>query len=123
MPEVTISIGGRNFQVACQAGEEHFLQAAAKLLDQEASTLVDQIGRMPEARLLLMSGLLLADKTAALEDQLREKEAELQAAQQELQAMSENPKTIEVPVISQDAIDSFADIAARAEALAAQLER
>jgi cell division protein ZapA len=123
MPEVTISIGGRNFQVACQAGEEHFLQAAAKLLDQEASTLVDQIGRMPEARLLLMSGLLLADKTAALEDQLREKETQLQAAQQELQAMSENPKTIEVPVIPQDAIDSFADIAARAEALAAQLER
>ncbi len=123
MPEVTISIGGRNFQVACQAGEEHFLQAAAKLLDQEASTLVDQIGRMPEARLLLMSGLLLADKTAALEDQLREKETQLQAAQQELQAMSDNPKTIEVPVIPQDAIDSFADIAARAEALAAQLER
>ncbi len=33
MPEVQIKIGGRPFQVACQEGEEHFLQAAAQLLD------------------------------------------------------------------------------------------
>jgi len=33
MPEVNIEIGGRTFQVACQTGEEHFLQSAAALLD------------------------------------------------------------------------------------------
>ena len=31
MPEITIQIGGRNFEVACQDGEEHFLQAAAAI--------------------------------------------------------------------------------------------
>ena len=69
MPEVRISIGGRDFDVACQEGEEHFLQSAAKMLDAEASVLQDQIGRMPEARMLLMAGLMLADKTAGVEDQ------------------------------------------------------
>ena len=63
MPEVQISIGGRPFTVACQEGEEHFLESAAKLLDNEASTLMDQIGRLPEARMLLMAGLMLAAAT------------------------------------------------------------
>lgn len=70
MPEVSISIGGRSFDVACQAGEEQFLHAAAKMLDDEAQVLVDQVGRMPEARMLLMAGLMLADKTANLQEKL-----------------------------------------------------
>ena len=58
MPDVKITIGGRQFDVACQEGEEHFLHAAAALLDAEAQTLVSQIGRLPEARMLLMSALI-----------------------------------------------------------------
>ena len=47
MPELRITIGERPFTVACQEGEEHFLQAAAGMLDQEAMALKDQIGRLP----------------------------------------------------------------------------
>ena len=47
MPEVTIQIGGRGFEVSCQEGEEAFLHSAAKMLDDEAQVLSDQIGRMP----------------------------------------------------------------------------
>lgn len=71
MADVTISIGGRDFEVACRDGEEHFLQSAAGMLDNEASALNDALGRMPETRMLLMAGLMLADKTASLEDQLK----------------------------------------------------
>ena len=42
MPEVTIHIGGRSFEVACQDGEEHFLHSAAKMLDDEAQALAAQ---------------------------------------------------------------------------------
>ena len=45
-----------------------FLRAAAALLDAEAQPLVAQMGRLPEARMLLMAGLMLADKVAAHED-------------------------------------------------------
>jgi cell division protein ZapA (FtsZ GTPase activity inhibitor) len=70
MPEITIHIGGRDFEVVCKDGEEPFLQSAAALLDTEAQALTGVMGRIPEARMLLMSGLMLADKTASLEDQL-----------------------------------------------------
>ena len=57
MPEVNVVIGGRDFSVACQEGEEHYLKSAAGMLDAEASALAAQIGRLPEARMLLMSEL------------------------------------------------------------------
>ena len=122
MPEINVSIGGRLFEVACQDGEEHFLRTAASMLDAEAAVLVEQIGRMPEARMLLMAGLMLADKTAAVEDQIREmtgRVEELEAALAEAQA---NPVRVEVPVIPEIIFDTFAEIAARAEALASSIE-
>lgn len=71
MADIKIAIGGREFEVACRDGEEHFLQSAAGMLDNEASALNDALGRMPETRMLLMAGLMLADKTASLEDKLK----------------------------------------------------
>ena len=71
MADVKINIGGREFEVACREGEEHFLHSAAGMLDNEAGALNEALGRMPETRMLLMAGLMLADKTARLEDQLK----------------------------------------------------
>lgn len=122
MPEVQIEIGGRSFDVACQDGEEHYLHAAARMLDEEASVLAAQIGRIPEERMLLMAGLMLADKTASvqdklseLEDRMAEKEAELAQLRD---APTPEPTRVEVPVVPEDMTDALAEIAARAEALA-----
>lgn len=68
MPELTIRVGGRPYQVACQDGEERFLESAAALLDRQATHLTDQIGNLPENRLLLMAGLMVADQMAAVKD-------------------------------------------------------
>jgi cell division protein ZapA len=124
MPQVEITIGGRNFEVACQEGEEQFLMTAAAMLDVEASSLSTQIGRMPESRMLLMAGLLLADRTAGLEDKVREAEgraAQLQA-QMEITQAGGSVENIEVPVVSSDVIDAMTQIAAQAEALADDVE-
>lgn len=122
MPEVQIEIGGRNFEVACQAGEEHYLHAAAKMLDEEAAVLAAQIGRIPEPRMLLMAGLMLADKTAGLQDKLREAEDRLAEKDAELDQLRNAPapeaQRIEVPVVPEAVIETLAEIAARAEALA-----
>lgn len=126
MPQVEIAIGGRTFEVACQEGEEHFLHSAAAMLDVEASHLAGQIGRVPEARMLLMAGLMLADKTAGLEDKVRELEAgaaNLRAQMESLQSQpAPEPVRIEVPVVPAAVMDTLAEIAARAEALADQVE-
>ena len=124
--EVQVTIGGRTFEVACQQGEEQYLYSASGLLDAEAQVLVDQIGRMPEARMLLMAGLMLADKTAGLEERLREAEDHIGALQGQLRELRDTPtpepERVEVPVIPSDVTDAMAEIAARAEALADTVE-
>ncbi|RYH11206.1 cell division protein ZapA [Tropicimonas sp. IMCC6043] len=126
MPEVTIEIGGKEFRVACQEGEEQYLRDAAAMLDREARGLVSQIGRMPEARMLLMAGLMLADRTAAYEQKAaaaEEKLARRERLIEEMQAMpAPEPERVEVAVIPTQVKESLAELAAQAEALAAQIE-
>ncbi len=140
MPEVEIHIGGRVFQVACQEGEERFLQSAASLLDNEAQSLADALGRVPESRMLLMAGLMLADKTAGLEEELRAVERKLAEQNRNAEGRPATPTLtptlvptpaavpekievrVEVPVIPKEVIAAFAQIADRAEGVASQVE-
>lgn len=139
MPEVQIEIGSRTFSVACQDGEEQFLHAAAKMLDTEASVVLGQIGRMPPDRMLLMAGLMLADKTAALEDDLRELQDKIATQDRALRSAEERladrgrkiadlqeasaSGAIAPPAEVPEALSAgFADLAARAEAMAEAME-
>ncbi|MGZ9810047.1 cell division protein ZapA [Pseudoroseicyclus sp. H15] len=126
MPHVEISIGGRSFEVACQEGEEPYLQSAALMLDAEASELAAQMGRMTEARMLLMSGLMLADKTAGLEDRVKEAEDRVAALTAQLEELNNRPppepERVEVPVLPEGVTETLAELAARAEALADEVE-
>lgn len=79
MPDVNITIGGRTFAVACQDGEEAFLHAAASLLDKEAQALADMGARLTQDRMLLMAGLMLADKTIGVQEEQRALEGKLAA--------------------------------------------
>jgi cell division protein ZapA len=116
MPEVKITIGARPFRVTCQEGEEHFLHAAAAMLDTEANSLRAQLGDLPESRMLLMAGLMLADRTAAVEDELRGVKARLAEAEGRV------PAPVEVAVVPPGLVDAMAELAARAEAMAAEVE-
>ena len=125
MPQVEITIGGRSFEVACQTGEEQFLQSAAAMLDAEAAHLSGQIGRMPEARMLLMAGLMLADKTAGLDAKIAKAASENAGLRARIETLTSQPaplpERIEVPVVPASVTDALAEIAARAEALADQV--
>lgn len=124
MPEVTIHIGGRSFEVACQDGEEQFLKSAAKMLDDEAQALAAQIGRLPETRMLLMAGLLLADKTAEYRDRLSTAEQEIKSLKSELDqkrhapSQPVDPVVERVEVVPQEVHDYLETLANDLEALA-----
>jgi cell division protein ZapA len=117
MSEIEIVIGGRSFQVACQPGEEHFLRAAASALNREAEPLQTQLGRLPEGRMLLMAGLMVADRTAALDEEVRSLKAKLV----EVEAQGAPVRQVEVPVVPQALRETLAEIAARVESLADRL--
>lgn len=126
MPALTIKIAGRSFEVACQNGEESYLETAAKMLDDEASVLGEQAGRLPESRMLLMAGLMLADKTAGFEERLKAAEAALAEKEAELETLrnapAPEPEKVQVPVVPEAVTETLAELAARAESLAAELE-
>jgi cell division protein ZapA len=117
MPELDVQIGGRSFKVTCQDGQEHFLRSAAAMLDAEVAPLLSQGSvRPPDAKMLLTAGLMLADRTAAVEDELRG----LRARVAELEARP--AATRDVAVIPPQVVETLAEIAARAEAVAARID-
>lgn len=119
MPELEVQIGGRRFRVACQDGEEPYLHAAAGLLDAEAQVLADQAGRLTDSRLLLMAGLMLADKTAALEEDLRAAKARLDDSARLIDELRRAPRG--AAVLPAGLADGLAELAAQAEAAAQAL--
>lgn len=132
MPELEINIGGRTFEVACQEGEEHYLQSAAEMLNVEAQSLISQTGRIPEARMLLMSGLMLADRTAGVEDRLKVMDDEAEALRAEIDRLKtalkrseirsqELAKAAENPM-PEGLVEKLAAMADRAEKLAEDVE-
>lgn len=125
MPEVSIRIGERLFKVSCQDGEEGALHQAAGLLDTEARTLEGQSRRLPEAQMLLMAGLMLADKHVAAagnKRQLEETAARQEARIRDLEGQVEQGRMRAAP--PKDKVsEALARIAERAEALAELAER
>ena len=115
MPNVDFRIGHKEYTLSCQEGEEKLLRRAAGMLDAEARQILEQTGRMPEPRLLLLAGLMLADRTSALEDRAA-------SAERELARLKSNPPRVEVPVIPVEIGEVMAELAARAESLADKAE-
>jgi cell division protein ZapA len=89
MPEVAINLGDKKFTVTCQPGEESALESAASLLNEEASYLVSEIGQLSEQKLLLMSGLMLADKMFSQSQKLTKFEAALEEALTKVKELEE----------------------------------
>ena len=67
MTELEISIGGRIFSVACETEEEEKVRRAAALINEEADSIQTQLGRLPEAKMLLLSALMIADRLVDIE--------------------------------------------------------
>ena len=127
MPEVTIKIGDRPFKVACPAGEENQLEAASAKLNVEAKVLIAHSGRVPESQMLLMSGLMLADRAIALEEKVKAAEIEMSSLRQSNKNITPEIKAVikevKVTAVPEELLESLAELSARAEAAADDLEQ
>ena len=117
MPEVAIKIGDKKFTVTCQPGEESALEAAASLLNDEASFLVSEIGQLSEQKLLLMSGLMLADKMNSQSEKLAKAERALEEAIAKAKKLEENDASQEAQ-FDENYLEQLTNITEKAENLA-----
>lgn len=108
MAEVSLTIGGRAYRLACRDGEEADLRAAAGLLDARVASLMQAHGAVAEPRLLLMAALLLGGEL--LEERNRTGRSP---------APAPAPAAIGAPSVDLAGLET---LARRAEALALRLE-
>ena len=81
MSQVTVTINGRQFRMACEDGEEAHLLRLAEDLDQRIARLRTRFGEIGDTRLTVMAALTLADELAETKDKLQRLEPELTALQ------------------------------------------
>ena len=62
MAVVDVTVNGRNYQIACDDGEEARLADLAHFFDGHVSEVSGSVGQVGEARLILMAGLLISDE-------------------------------------------------------------
>ncbi|MBT3533035.1 MAG: cell division protein ZapA [Rhodospirillaceae bacterium] len=70
MAQVNLQINGRDYLIACEDGEEKHLTFLAKYINRQVEGLVESVGQVGEARLLLMASLMVADELAETSQEL-----------------------------------------------------
>ena len=62
MAQVSVTINGRSYQIACDDGQEANLTRLADYVDKRVGELVAAVGQVGDDRLLVMASLLVADE-------------------------------------------------------------
>jgi len=62
MGQVVVDVNDRPYTMNCSDGEEEHLVELAQLLDSEVSTIKRSVGQVGDIRLLMMAGLVIADR-------------------------------------------------------------
>jgi cell division protein ZapA len=63
MPQVSINIANRTYELACGAGEEQRVHELAAYVDEKVSELRKQLPGAPEIKLMVFAALLLAEES------------------------------------------------------------
>jgi cell division protein ZapA len=82
MPQVSVTISGRQFRLACEDGEEEHLTHLAQELDSRIVQLRARFGEIGDTRLTVMAALALADELSEVKEKLQRLEPELAKLQE-----------------------------------------
>ena len=113
MGQIQVSINNRSYAIACEDGQEQHAGRLARYVERKVAGLVEQVGQVGDARLLVMACLIVADELSEAELALAARPTETDA-----NAASRLPRAEESDLAG--AIDGLAQ---RIEAIAARLER
>jgi len=109
--QVSISIRGRQYQIACDDGQEAHLARLGRYLDQRAGQVAASAGSVSDALLLVMVSLMVADELADMSAELDSLNAARGAEAGAARAEAEK-----------EAVKAIDNLAERIERIAAGLE-
>ena len=96
MGHVIVEVNGRPYTMQCPDGEEEHLRELARLLDSEVMRIKQSVGTVGDIRLLVMSGLMVADRLSeaigrieVLEQEIAKLEGERSARAAELYGLEQ----------------------------------
>jgi cell division protein ZapA len=72
MPQVNVTINGRQFRMSCEDGEEAHVTQLAADLDTRIARLRTRFGEIGDTRLTVMAALTLADELAETKEKLQQ---------------------------------------------------
>ena len=81
MSQVSVTINGRQFRMACEDGQEGHLMNLARDLDVRIEGLRKKFGEIGDTRLTVMAALTIADSLAETATRIKKLEDELAALQ------------------------------------------
>ena len=76
MAQVTVSIGGRSYRLACDEGEEEHLESLARRVDAKLEAMRGAFGEIGDQRLMVMAALAIADECLEARAKIATLEAE-----------------------------------------------
>ncbi|MBO6509490.1 MAG: cell division protein ZapA [Roseibium sp.] len=114
MAQITVTINGKSFRMACDDGEEDRLMGLAGRFDGWINELKGAFGEIGDQRLTVMAGIMATDRVSELERKISALEEELSAAKQQqvaaLDNMSQNEQELSKAVnLAAARIESLAD--------------
>ena len=116
MTQVTTTIAGRQFRLACADGQEDHLQELAKDLDQRIIDLRAKFGEIDDTRLTVMAALMLADELTEATQQTRRLEEQAAAMDNARGAAADRAKAA-----SDAVVNAFNSAAERIEGITRKL--
>ena len=118
MPQVSVTINGRQFRMACEDGEEARVTHLAEDLDGRIVQLRARFGEIGDMRLTVMAALALADELSEVKDKLQRLEPELAKLQEASVVSADRAQATQAAVIA--ALNAAAE---RIESLARRLNQ
>ena len=95
MPSVQVTIGGRDYKMACGEGEEAHLESLAAAFDQQIGALRASFGEIGDMRLHVMAALTTADELSETRRRVAALEGEIAAIKAVVAADGDRTETSE----------------------------
>src|SRR6476646_6520091 len=96
MAQVIVQVNDRPYVMQCPDGEEEHSRELAKLLDAEVLRIKSNVGAVGDIRLLVMAGLMVADRLSESVRRLEELEDQLRSAREARNATAQQARDMEV---------------------------